>query len=40
MSVLKHMTFIEDKYLRVIVLEDGQTVYNAFFDRDFREAKP
>ncbi len=24
-----------DKYLRVILLEDGETVHNAFFDRDF-----
>ena len=24
------------KYLRVIVLEDGETVHNAFFDRGFR----
>ena len=23
------------KYMRVITLEDGQTVFNAFFDRDF-----
>ncbi len=30
---------IEDvgKYLRVILLEDGETVHNAFFDRKFRE---
>ena len=27
----------EDKYLRVILLEDGETVHNAFFDRSFRE---
>lgn len=27
----------EDKYLRVILLPDGQTVHNAFFDREFRE---
>jgi len=27
----------EGKYLRVIILEDGQTVHNAFFDRNFRE---
>ncbi|MCL0074377.1 hypothetical protein M1O50_05900 [Dehalococcoidia bacterium] len=27
----------EGKYLRVILLEDGETVHNAFFDRDFRE---
>ena len=26
-----------DKYLRVILLEDGETVHNAFFDRQFRE---
>jgi hypothetical protein len=26
-----------DKYLRVILLEDRETVHNAFFDRTFRE---
>jgi hypothetical protein len=26
-----------DKYLRVILLEDRETVHNAFFDRRFRE---
>ena len=26
-----------DKYLRVILLEDGETVHNAFFDRSFKE---
>jgi hypothetical protein len=25
------------KYLRVIMLEDGETVHNAFFDRSFKE---
>jgi len=25
------------KYLRVITLEDGQTVHNAFLDRGFKE---
>lgn len=25
------------KYLRVIFMEDGETVHNAFFDRDFKE---
>jgi hypothetical protein len=25
-----------DKYLRVVLLEDGITVHNAFFDRSFR----
>lgn len=24
------------KYLRVILLEDGETVHNAFFDRSFK----
>jgi len=27
------------KYLRVVLLEDGETVHNAFFDRDFGEGK-
>ena len=27
----------EGKYLRVIMLEDGKTVHNAFFDRNFEE---
>ncbi len=26
-----------DKYLRIILLEDGETVHNAFFDRAFKE---
>jgi len=26
-----------DKYLRVILLDDGETVHNAFFDRSFKE---
>ena len=26
-----------DKYLRVILLSDGITVHNAFFDRNFQE---
>ena len=25
-----------DKYLRVVLLEDGETVHNAFFDRTFK----
>ncbi len=28
------------KYLRVILLEDGETLHNAFFDRSFREDTP
>lgn len=26
-----------DRILRVILLEDGETVHNAFFDRSFKE---
>lgn len=29
----------ENKYLRVILLEDGKTVHNAFFDRNFSKRK-
>ena len=29
----------DDKFLRVILLEDGETVHNAFFDRRFKETK-
>ena len=28
------------RYLRVVTLEDGETVHNAFFDRNFREERP
>jgi len=28
------------KYLRVILLEDGETVHNVFFDRSFKEEAP
>lgn len=27
------------KYLRVVTLEDGETVHNAFFDRSFKEVE-
>jgi hypothetical protein len=27
------------RILRVVTLEDGETVHNAFFDRGFRESK-
>lgn len=30
----------QDRYLRVILLEDGTTVHNAFFDRRFKEKQP
>ncbi len=26
------------RFLRVVLLEDGQTVHNAFFDRSFKES--
>ena len=31
------ITEADDKYLRVILLHDGETVHNAFFDRSFSE---
>ena len=31
------ITEAENRYLRVILLEDGETVHNAFFDRSFSE---
>lgn len=27
---------MDDRYLRVILLQDGETVHNAFFDRRFK----
>jgi hypothetical protein len=30
---------LQTRYLRVVTLEDGETVHNAFFDRNFREEK-
>lgn len=35
---IRKWKFIEEvgKYLRVILLEDGETVHNAFFDRNFK----
>ena len=27
----------ENRYLRIIILEDGETIHNAFFDRSFKE---
>ncbi len=34
---IRHWGYIAEagKYLRVVTLEDGVTVHNAFFDRDF-----
>jgi len=36
---IRKWSYIEgvDKYLRVILLEDGESVHNAFFDRSFKE---
>ena len=36
---IRRWKFIEGvgRYLRVILLEDGETVHNVFFDRNFKE---
>jgi hypothetical protein len=36
---IRKWCFIEEerKYLRIILLPDGETVHNAFFDRRFKE---
>lgn len=36
---IRHWIFVAElgKYLRVVMLADGETVLNAFPDRDFRE---
>ena len=36
---IRHWYWVEQeqKYLRVILLADGETVHNAFFDRSFKE---
>ena len=34
---IRKWTKIEGRYLRVVLLEDGETVHNAFFDRNFKE---
>ncbi len=31
------ITEMDNRTLRVILLEDGETVHNAFFDRNFKE---
>jgi hypothetical protein len=38
---IRKWKFIEEvkKYLRIILLEDGETVHNAFFDRNFKEER-
>ena len=36
---IRQWGYIEEvgKYLRVILLEDGETIHNVFFDRNFKE---
>jgi hypothetical protein len=36
---VRYWIFIEEmgRYLRIVTLEDGETVHNAFPDRDFKE---
>jgi hypothetical protein len=36
---IRKWSYIEEaeKYLRVILLDDGETVHNVFFDRGFKE---
>ena len=36
---IRKWSYIDEvgKYLRVILLGDGETVHNAFFDRNFKE---
>jgi hypothetical protein len=38
---VRYWVFIEEvrRYLRVVTLEDGETVHNAFFDRRFKEVE-
>jgi hypothetical protein len=36
---IRHWIFVAElgKYLRVVTLADGETIFNAFPDRDFQE---
>jgi hypothetical protein len=38
---IRHWVFIEEaeKFFRVVTLDDGETVHNAFFDRGFKRSK-
>ena len=38
---IRRWTWVNElsKYLRVVLLEDGITVHNAFFDRDYKRRK-
>lgn len=35
---IRHWGYVaeQDKYLRVVTLSDGETLFNAFFDRSFQ----
>jgi hypothetical protein len=43
---IRHWLRVEDaesgksRYLRVVTLADGETIHNAFFDRNFEESQP
>lgn len=39
---IRHWIYITEleKYLRVVTLEDGETIHNAFPDRNFKEEQP
>ncbi len=39
---IRHWIYIPEleKYLRVVTLEDGETIHNAFPDRNFKEEQP
>lgn len=39
---VRYWAFVPElgKYLRVVTLEDGETVLNAFPDRDYKEPVP
>ncbi len=39
---IRHWIYVAelDKYVRVVTLEDGETVHNVFPDRGFKEAEP
>ena len=39
---VRYWVFVPElgRYLRMVTLEDGETVHNAFPDRDFKEVQP
>ncbi len=38
---IRYWIYIKEfnKYLRVVLLEDGETIHNAFFDRNFKDGE-